>query len=355
MSEDRTYRRYRVKAPMQFVAEDCKLGSTPKLDYTVRVDTCGLCRSDLHFATSWAQDWDDLGHEFGGTIVAVRGPNARFEIGDRVAVRNAAACLACPACLAGSFRSCTGLVVNKQGFSQYADCDERSLVSAGSLDDDRLALVEPTNVALDLIHSASIEPGERVAVLGTGTLGLLTSFLLTRYRGITDVLTVGRQQAPPLIQTLELEPYLSLDDTSRAGSLDESIGGRPDCVLVTTPPSTLGDALALAAPGGRILTVGLDKNEQLEAAIDVRTLIFKRARVEGVFAVPNLYFEEAVAALEEVGGPLKALISRTIAFDDLPSAFAEWDVREHFDGKARVELHACNPEAVEAREGACSL
>jgi threonine dehydrogenase-like Zn-dependent dehydrogenase len=34
-------------------------------------------------------DWADEGHEFGGTIVAVRRDNARFKMGDRVAVKNA--------------------------------------------------------------------------------------------------------------------------------------------------------------------------------------------------------------------------------------------------------------------------
>ena len=165
MIKAETYRRYQVKAHMQFRCEELPIPAAPEKDYLVRVDVCGLCRSDLHFATSWAEHWDDLGHEFGGTVVARNDERGRFKPGDRVAVRNAAACMKCPPCLAGHLRSCRGLVVNKMGFSQYADCDERSLVSAAGLSDTLLAIVEPTNVVLDLIYSAEIEEGDRVAVI----------------------------------------------------------------------------------------------------------------------------------------------------------------------------------------------
>src|SRR5258708_5495474 len=78
-------------------------------------------------------------------------------------------------CSQGRYRLCTNLIANRDGFSEYSDCDERSLVLAEKLDDDMLSLVEPTNVVLDLLHSAELRPNERVLVLGTGTLGFLTA------------------------------------------------------------------------------------------------------------------------------------------------------------------------------------
>ena len=336
---------------MQFSCEEHVIPVEPAKDYLVRVDVCGLCRSDLHFATSWARDWDDLGHEFGGMIVAVRGQDRRFSVGDRVAVKNAAACLACPACLSADFRSCRGLVVNKSGFSQYADCDERSLVAADSLNDDLLALVEPTNVALDLLHSATLGPSSRVLVLGSGTLGLLVAYLATHHFGIEKVTLAGRRPASSLASELGLSSYLSLDDLGRDTLLRDSLGGAPDRVLVTTPPATLSLALDTCHPGGRILTVGLGREEALVAEIDVRTLIFRRAQLEGVFAVPNLYFEEAVEALAASGKPLGGLVKRHISFDQLESALDEWNRRPHFDGKSVLLLHQPSAAGVKVGNG----
>lgn len=330
-------RRYRVRAPMEFEVEERVLGEEPELDYRVRVDTCGLCRSDLHFAQSWARDWDDLGHEFGGTIVARRKEGGRYAIGDRVAVRNAAACGECPACRANDPRGCSALVVNKHGFSEYAECDERSLVDARGLDDDRLALVEPVNVALDLIHSAGLEsdPQVRVALIGSGTLGLITAFLLERRFGVANLVVLGRQSVVPQASDLGIR-YATLDAAAGAGWFEKTLGGRPGVVLVTSPPGTLPMALDCIAPGGRVLTVGLDRDEDLTAPIDVRTLIFRRARVEGVFAVPNLYFEEAVELLGTVGSPLAALITERVGLSDLPRVLGEWASRAHYGGKRRI-------------------
>ena len=334
-----TYRRYRVKSPMQFRCDAQPIPDVPEKDYLVRVDVCGLCRSDLHFATSWATDWDDLGHEFGGTVVAVGPGTRRFRIGDRVAVRNAAACMECPACRQEEYRACSGLVTNKLGFSQYAECDERSLVWAGNLPDDLLGLVEPTNVVLDLLHSAELSESSRTLVLGCGTLGLLTAYVATRHFGVRDLVLAGRRPDGGLASQLGFAPYLSFDDVRDKAPLRAALGGAPDRILVTTPPATLGLALEAAGAGGRVLSVGLDRNENLDAQIDVRTLIFKRARVEGVFAVPNLYFEEAVDVLASLGEPLEGLITRRVAFDDLETSLKEWERREHFDGKGILYLH----------------
>ncbi len=363
MTTTRTYSRYRVKSHMQFRLDQYPIPVIPEKDYLVRVDVCGLCRSDLHFATSWAEDWDDLGHEFGGTVVAVRDGIEGFRPGDRVAIRNAAACLACDSCVAGDFRSCRGIVVNKLGFSQYADCDSRSLVSAKGLSDAMLTLVEPTNVVLDLIYSAEIEDKHKVTIFGTGTLGLLTAHLLGSYFGVQNVHLVGRQIDEGFLADLGLTRYVSFGEPLEAPPLRDRLGGAPDRVLVTTPPSTLSNALESCGSGGRVLTVGLDRNERMLADIDIGSLIFKRARVQGVFAVPNLYFDDAVRILGQVGKPLERLVRYRIAFNDLEKSLREWDQRPHFDGKSMLELHRVSDamrttieksERSSAEEASCS-
>lgn len=345
-----TFRRYLVKSPMQFRSEVQAIPEAPEKDYLVRVDVCGLCRSDLHFATSWAEDWDDLGHEFGGTIVAVGSGNRHFKIGERVAIRNASACLECPACLSEDFRCCTGLIANKLGFSQYADCDERSLVWAGNLSDDLLGMVEPTNVVLDLLHSAELHESSRTLVMGNGTLGLLAAYIATRHFGVRNLVVAGRRPEGGLLSDLDFAPYLSFDEVRATAPLRKVLGGAPDRVLVTTPPATLGLALEAVGGAGRVLSVGLDRTEALDAQIDVRSLIFKRARVEGVFAVPNLYFEEAVDVLGSLGKPLEGLVTRRVGFDDLESSLREWNERDRFDGKAILYLHGSPKERQEGND-----
>lgn len=329
MSSSRTNLQWLVKSRLEFRREAAALPDAPSKDYLVRVDVCGLCRTDLHFATSWAHTWEHLGHEFGGTVVSARRNDGRFKAGDRVAVKNAAACLVCPNCVQGRYRTCTGLIANRDGFSEYSDCDERSLVLAEGLDDDLLSLVEPTNVVLDLLHSAELHPNDRLLILGTGTLGFLTAHLAVQHFGSQSVAVAGRRT--------ERDPGIDLGAASYL-SFDQLRKNQFDRVLVTTPPQTLPLALEACAPGGRILTVGLAEEDALSATVDIRTLIFKRATIQGVFSVPNLYFEEAIDVLRRRGKPLRQIIRRRIAAANLESWFREWSERQSFDGKTVINF-----------------
>ena len=332
----RTNLQWLIKSHLVFRRESVPLQDVPSKDYLVRVDVCGLCRTDLHFATSWAHTWEHLGHEFGGTIVSARRTDGPFKAGERVAVKNASACLVCEDCKHGRYRTCTGLIANRDGFSQYSACDERSLVLAEGLDDDLLSLVEPTNVALDLLHSAAIEPNHHVLILGTGTLSFLAAHLAVQHFGSQSVTVAGRRSERDPVIDFGVAAYSSFDQLRKS---------KWDRVLVTTPPRTLPVALEACAPGGRILTVGLAEEDALHAAVDMRTLIFKRATIQGVFSVPNLYFNEAVGVLRRCGESLRQIIGRRIAAGNLESWFREWNERKSFDGKTVINFRdeECSP------------
>lgn len=318
-----------LRAPFEFRRERAAVDADQAADYLVRVDACGLCRSDLHAAASWAGDWQEVGHEFGGTVIAARRPGGRFAPGDRVAVRNASACGACPACQSGVPRRCSRLVVNMQGFRDVALCDERSLEDASGLDDDALALVEPTNVALDLLHAADIGPAHTVAVLGSGTLGLLVAYVARHAWGSGHCVVIGRQPESPLAAALGVRYQSRAADTTPETTLVR----HADRVLVTTPPSTLDQALRLCRPGGRVVTAGLDDTERCTVPVDVSRLIFGQITLSGVCAAPNAHFPQAIALLREHGAALRPLIGRRLRRGDLESALTDWHTRAHYEGK----------------------
>jgi D-arabinitol dehydrogenase (NADP+) len=324
-----TNRQWLIKSKLEFRRDVTPLSAIPARDYLVRVDVCGLCRTDLHFATSWADKWEHLGHEFGGTIVAARRTNGRFKVGERVAVKNASACLVCANCTQGLYRNCTNLIANRDGFSEYSDCDARSLVPAGNLDDDLLSLVEPANVVLDLLHSAELKSNDRVLIMGAGTLGFLAAHLATTHFGVQSVAVAGRRAKQDPAIDFGKAAYLNFDQIRKH---------QADCVLVTSPPETLPLALEATATGGRILSLGLANEDALSAVIDMRTLIFKRATIKGVFSVPNLYFEEAIELLRSNGESLRQIIRRRIPAGDLENWFRQWNDRNSFDGKTIVSF-----------------
>ena len=328
--------RWLVKAPFQFRREQIPLTAPADGEYLVRVDVCGVCRSDLHVAQHWARDWQEVGHEFGGTIVAAGRAGARFGIGDRVAVRNASSCGECAACRSGASRACARLVVNMQGFRDYAVCDERSLVDAAGLDDDALALVEPMNVALDLLHAADLHPAHRVIVLGAGTLGLLTAYCARQVWRASDTIVIGRAPASPLATALEVGPYVPFEQADPPSGRGTGAVAPADRVLVTTPPPTLATALKLCRHRGSVLTVGLDDFERCRIELDASRLIFRQQTLTGVCAAPNAHFPQAIDLLRAHGKVLRQLIGRRTPRRDLAAALRAWHDRAHYDGKTII-------------------
>jgi threonine dehydrogenase-like Zn-dependent dehydrogenase len=255
-------------------------------------------------------------------------------------VRNASSCGRCVRCLTGDRRACTELVVNMQGFRDFAACDERSLVSAGRLDDESLALVEPTNVVLDLLHSSKLNTSRRVAILGAGTLGLLTAYVAQEVYRHPEVVLVGRKPASPLADAIGIRTYVPFEHAARGSQGRRRLADR---VLVTTPPSTLDSALSLCQHRGWIVTVGLDEASRFQTTLDVSRLIFGQHTLRGVCAAPNAYFEQAVTVLQQHGHVLQRLVTRRVRRNDLETTLAEWSSRPQYEGKAIV---------VNRREGA---
>jgi threonine dehydrogenase-like Zn-dependent dehydrogenase len=134
----------------------------------VRVRAAGICGSDLHLI-EWGPMPVTLGHEFAGLL----------DDGTPVAVQPQTPCLACDRCLAGDEHLCRTLLDRTHGVSidgGLADevlVDRRAVVSLPpGVGIDDANLVEPIAVAVHGLNQAAVEAGQRVLVIGAGSIGL---------------------------------------------------------------------------------------------------------------------------------------------------------------------------------------
>src|SRR3954469_5332263 len=134
----------------------------------VRVRSTGICGSDLHLI-EWGPIPVTLGHEFAGLL----------DDGTPVAVQPQTPCLTCDRCRAGAEHLCRTLLDRTHGVSidgGLADevlVDARAVVplpSGVAIDD--AGLVEPLAVAVHGTNTAGLESGQRVLVIGGGSIGL---------------------------------------------------------------------------------------------------------------------------------------------------------------------------------------
>jgi (R,R)-butanediol dehydrogenase / meso-butanediol dehydrogenase / diacetyl reductase len=284
---------------------------------------CGICGSDLHF-----RDVPALfpagtvpGHEMSGSIAALGDGVAGWSMGDRVSVLPFAQCGECAACRAGSEQVCgtavaggVGLGTGRPGaYAERVVVDARMLFALpDAIDDEAGTLVEPTAVAVHALTRARPERGERFAVIGAGTIGLLTA-LVAREQGLEVVLVSRNRARAQAAERLGLRT-VAPDEAAEA--------------LATAPPAAVlecagtGAAMALAlelvAPLGRVVAVGIAPEP---FALDPLPFIFKEVDVRGAIIYRRADFDSAIDLLGSGRIPSAELISDRVGFDRAEETF----------------------------------
>src|SRR6266540_633608 len=152
----------------------------------VRVNAVGLCGSDLHsYAEGAIGDTPCeypmvLGHEPAGIVVKTGSGVTGWSVGDRAALEPALYCYHCEFCRSGRHNICANIrFLSNPGipgfFREFVNLPVSNLVAIpATLSLELATIVEPLAIAMHSMKFASVQPGETVAVIGTGPIGLLT-------------------------------------------------------------------------------------------------------------------------------------------------------------------------------------
>ena len=185
-----------VNTPM--VVEEIDIDKPGPREVLVRTAAAGVCHSDMHFfnGTYPGQTPCVLGHESAGVVEAVGSAVRYVRPGDHVITCLSVFCGHCEYCLTGHMSLCQEPEVRRgandaprlskggEGLSQFANLGsfaERMLVHEHSVAKiradmplDRAALIgcAVTTGVGAVIHTAAVEPGSTVAVIGCGGVGL---------------------------------------------------------------------------------------------------------------------------------------------------------------------------------------
>ena len=163
---------------------DIDLPKISQNDVLIQVENVGVCGSDLHQWTSdhsWQVNYPVvLGHEFGGLIVEMGANVKNWKIGDRVVSETAAIIDPDnPMSKIGLYN----LDPTRKGFgygingamTKYVSVPSRCLHHVPeNLSFEEACLTEPCCVAFNaVVENSKITPGDRVLVIGPGTIGIL--------------------------------------------------------------------------------------------------------------------------------------------------------------------------------------
>ncbi|QPP09029.1 alcohol dehydrogenase catalytic domain-containing protein [Streptomyces bathyalis] len=279
----------------------------------VAVHAAGICASDREVydgtrAEGYVRYPVTPGHEWAGTVEAVGegtvllGPGGTPTelLGRKVVAEGFRACLRCERCREGATSLCMS-GYEETGFTRPGAFADSLVLPARLLhllpDDADLraaALLEPAAVVAAAVLAAEPRAGERVAVLGTGTLGLLAVQLLAAHSP-AELLAVD-----PRAQRAEQALTMGATHARTPGSADGPDGTGTgtegfDLVVETAGAATTAhDACKLARRGGRVVLTGMF--EPGARGIDPVHLSVSQLTVRSVFGAPSAAWSYAVRA-----------------------------------------------------------
>jgi L-iditol 2-dehydrogenase len=271
----------------------------------IKVAACGICGTDIKkIFQRYVEPPQILGHELAGTVVAIGRGASKWNLGDRVMSFHHIPCGTCFYCKNRLFSQCQqykmtgltgGFTPNGGGFGEYVKAmpwvAERGIVALpDNITFEQATFIEPINTIVKAVQKARVQAGETVLIIGCGPIGLQ---LLMVAKTVGARIYTSDPMATRRAKSLELGAVESFDPLS--GKLMEDIrvrtdGRGADAVLVAVAhPAVVGEALAAARPGGRVLlfaandpvtriefpaaAVGIDEKEVLgsySAAVDIQ-------------------------------------------------------------------------------------
>ncbi|BBY27343.1 alcohol dehydrogenase catalytic domain-containing protein [Mycolicibacterium sediminis] len=332
-------RRYAESRPL--VVSDLDLAPPGDTEILVRIEASGLCHSDLSVVDGNRVRPIPmlLGHEAAGVVEAVGAAVTDLPVGRRVVMTFLPRCGECAGCATDGLAPCVpGSAANGAGtllsgdvrltrdgdrvlhhlgvsaFATHAVVDRRSVVP---VDDD----VPPVVASLlgcavltgggAVLNAGHPQPGQTVAVVGAGGVGMAAILTALAH---DDVRVVAVDRLPEkLNRTRELGAHAAVtpDDIGdlRAEVVIEAVGH----------PAALETALAITAPGGRTITVGLP-HPDARITLSPLALVAEGRTLIGSYlgsAVPARDIPKFVDMWRSGRLPVEQLVSSTITLDQI--------------------------------------
>jgi len=301
----------------------------------------GICGSDLH-ALHGRHPFIDLpvspGHEATGVVAAVGDGVEVFAEGDRVLVEPNLICGLCTYCTSGRYNLCAQLrVVGCQTAGAMADAftvpahrlhpvpEQFSWAAA--------AMVEPLSTATHATRLVGDLGGASVAVLGAGSIGLVT-LLAARAAGaaavaVTDPVPVKRERARAFGADLTVDPLR--DDA--VAHIRQGLPYRPDVVFdCVANQSSTDQAIGLAVKGGTVVVVGVPQGP---VTIPLEVVQDREVRLQGTAMYTGEDVRAAIGLVTD-GAPVEQLVTATFPLEAAAEAFAAASSGEH----VKVHLQA---------------
>jgi (R,R)-butanediol dehydrogenase / meso-butanediol dehydrogenase / diacetyl reductase len=318
-------------------------------DLIIRVGACGICGTDLEEYTVGPlfipKDEPHpltgrtlpmiMGHEFAGEVVDVGKNVTRFRPGDRIGPDVLITCGECYWCQRHQVATCPNQgalgLADDGGLAEYCRVPEFMCIQLpNGMPWEAAAIAEPVSVAVRAVRRGRVTVGEKVAIFGGGTIGLLT-LQMARVAGASEVYVIEplanrRDLAESLGATATLDPR----EADPVEWLRERTRIGPDVTIEAAgAPVAAPTAIDAVRPGGRVVLVGIPTGS---VEFDFLRVVVGEKEVLG--SISHVYdedYQNAIWLLGEGRIDYEPLISRRIPLDDVVTGGFDWLLEHQAD------------------------
>lgn len=302
-----------LESPGKFVARDAPIPSVRAGFALVRVGSVGVCGSDFHAFKGSHPIYTYprvIGHEVSGVIVECSLNGKGLRIGDRCAIEPYITCGSCRACLKGKRNCCENIqlfgVHIDGGFQEYLVVPLALLHKSSRLSMDQLALVETLGIGFHAVERSRVQKTDTALVIGAGPIGMAVVQSAAASCSVIHVVEkngVRREFLRRMGYTATATPE----------------GRQADVVFdATGNAQAMKDSVALVAPGGVLVYVGLTKGP-----VCFDDSIFHRREMT-LMASRNSFglFPRIIQLMEEGKVDTSHWVTERLSLSEVPSQFS---------------------------------
>ena len=288
----------------------------------------GICGSDLgSYRGSFAYfDYPRIpGHEFSAEIISVGENTYGLKPGMIVTCNPYFNCGSCYSCRRGRVNCCENnrtMGCQRDGaFSEYITMPLERIYDGRGLSPKTLALIEPFCISYHGVQQADVQPGDRVLVMGAGTIGVLAAVAAKSKGAKVWIADVAEKKLRFAAERYGLEGTV-LNDTPEhfAEQVKHITGGCGFDVTLEAVglPVTFQRCIDAAAYCGRVVLIGIGKTN-----LDFNFTVIqkKELRICGSRNALKGDFEELIELVKNGGVDLDGIVTDVYPFCQAPEAF----------------------------------
>jgi L-iditol 2-dehydrogenase len=344
-----------MSAAVLYGQEDVRIEQVPVPhagpgEIIVRVAAALTCGTDLKvfrrgYHALMIQPPALFGHELAGTVAEIGEGVDNFLIGDRVVPINSAPCGECYFCERGQENLCEDLLFNNGAYAEYIRIPARivaknTLIVPQHISLEHAALAEPLACALHGLEDSNLKPGDTVAVIGGGPLGLMImhAAALAGCHVIAVVKHDAQVAAAKALGAIDIVQTTVTDDPVTAVRNLTPKGRGVDCAIEAVAlPETWEQAVAMVRNGGLVNFFG-GPEAGTEVRLDTNRMHYGDITLKATFHHTPAICRRAFELIVDGRFQAEHFITGHASLDHLNEAFAQLLDRSNHGGGVKIAI-----------------